>query len=347
MSQAPANPAGPSPMVLMETAWSFTRTQVLETAIELDLFTQIDNGAHTPDLLSRAAGADMRALRILLNALAGLKILDKAEGRFGLTEPAKLYLSRNSPSYVGNFLLHVQQIMPAWAHLTEVVRTGKPYQEVESSANRGEFFSKLVPGLFSMNWAGAQAAAQAVAGERRGLRVLDIGAGSGVWGIAFAKQDPQARVTIADFPTVIDVARKFVAEHGMTERFDYLSGNFRETDFGKGKYDIAILGHICHSEGERNTRTLFQRIKQALKPDGQLVIAEFLADEERREAAFPLLFAVNMLVNTEEGDTFTPSEIKTWLQEAGFSAVDMLNGPTPSPLIVAKAAADERGRKAA
>lgn len=347
MSQAPQAPTRPSPMMLMETAWSFTRTQVLKTAVELDLFTQVNNGHRTSESLAKVVGATERGVRMVLNALAGLKILEKAGEQYHLTEPARLFLSKNSPGYLGHFLLHVDQIMPAWSHLTEVIRTGQPYARVEKGEDEAEFFTKLVGGLFAMNWPGAQAAAKALVGERQGLRILDIGAGSGVWGIAFAHQDPQARVTIADYPPVIDVARRFVAEHGLTDRFDYLPGNFREVDFGRGQYDLAILGHICHSEGERNTRELFRRIKRALKPDGRLLIAEFLADEERKGAVFPLLFAVNMLVSTEEGDTFTVPEMKQWLQETGFGPVDFIEGPTPSPLMVAKAAADQRDRQAA
>lgn len=348
MSQVLPRPPEASPMTLMDTAWSFTKSEVLKTAVELGIFTEMDNGRRTPEALARAVGASERGVRMLLNALAGLNVLEKTGGgEYLLPESTRRFLSRNSPAYLGDFLLHVEQITPAWSHLTEVVRSGKPYARVESGEHQTEFFAKLVSGLFAMNWPGAQAAAQALVGSRRGLRILDIGAGSGVWGIAFAQQDPQARVTIADFPEVIEVAKGFVARHVMTGRFDYLPGNFREVDFGKGVYDLAILGHICHSEGERHTRTLFRRIRQALKPGGQLLIAEFLADEERKEALFPLLFALNMLVNTEEGDTFTRSELEQWLGEAGFGAVAFLDAPAPSPLIVAQTAADRAGESAA
>jgi ubiquinone/menaquinone biosynthesis C-methylase UbiE len=173
-------------------------------------------------------------------------------------------------------------------------------------------------------------------GQRSGLQILDIGAGSGVWGIAFAQQDPLARVTLVDYPKVLGIAKQFVARHVLADRFQYLAGNIREVDFGREQYDVAILGHICHSEGARNTRMLFQRIRRALRPGGRLLIAEFLVDEERRTETFPLLFAVNMLVNTEEGDTFSLTELRTWLEEAGFKTVETLEAPAPSPLIVAR-----------
>ncbi len=337
MSQAAAAQPSLSPMVLMDTAWGFTRTEILKTAVELDVFTQIERGRTSPHSLAEAIGASERGLRILLNALVGLSVLKKTGEQYQLSEGARRFLCKNSPAYMGEWLLHVNEMMPAWAHLTEVVRTGQPYRQVEGDGERGEFFARIVAGLFTMNAPGAQAAAKAMVGRRSGLRVLDIGAGSGVWGIAFAQEDPQARVTLVDVPKVLPIAKQFVAQHGLEDRFQYLAGNFREVDLGKEQHDVAILGHICHSEGARNTQTLFRRIRQALKPGGRLLIAEFLADEERRSALFPLIFAVNMLVNTEEGDTFTLSELRTWLTEAGFKSVETLEAPAPSPLIVASA----------
>ncbi len=334
MSQPTTAQPPPSPLTLMDTAWGFTRTQILKTAVELDIFTQIDKGYTSSKALAEALGVSERGVRILLNALVGLKVLEKQSEQYQLTEGARLFLSRSSGAYMGDWLLHVNQLMPAWAHLTEVVRSGAPFRQVEGEDDRGEFFSKLVAGLFTMNAPGAQAAAKAMVGQRSGLRILDIGAGSGVWGIAFAHQDPLARVTLVDYPKVIAIATQFVIQHGLANRFEYLAGNFREVDFGRDQYDVAILGHICHSEGTRNTKTLFQRIRRALKPGGRLLIAEFLVDEERKVETFPLLFAVNMLVNTEEGDTFTLSELRTWLHEAGFKTVETLEAPTPSPLIV-------------
>ena len=335
MSHTPTVQPLASPMMLMDTAWGFTRTQVLESGVELDIFTQIGRGHTNSKSLAQAIGASERGVRILLNALVGLRVLEKVGGQYQLTEGARIFLCKDSPAYMGEWLLHVNQLMPAWEHLTEVVRTGVPPKKVEGDGDRGEFFSKLVAGLFTMNAPGAQAAAKAMVGQRSGLRILDIGAGSGVWGIAFAQRDPLARVTLADYPKVLAVATQFVAQHGLANRFEYLAGNFREVDFGREQYDIALLGHICHSEGARNTQTLFQRIRRALKPGGRLLIAEFLVDEERRTETFPLLFAVNMLVNTEEGDTFSMSEMRTWLGEAGFKTVEMLEAPAPSPLIVA------------
>lgn len=347
VSTAAGSAERPNPGHLMHLAFAFGQTQVLQTAVELDLFTQIDNGLHTPRELAQATGASERGVRILANALTGLAVLSKEGERYFLTESSKTFLSTNSPTYIGGWIRHMDQLTDSWSQLTETVRTGRPPRTVEIEEHGAEFFAKLVETLYVMGSPGADAAGRAVVNGRRGLRVLDIGAGSGVWGIHMAKHDPEARVTVADFAKVIEVTKRFVARNGMTERFDYLPGSFRETDLGVGKYDVAILGHILHSEGEQHTKELLRKIRRALKPDGQLVIGEFLVDDERKDNLFGLLFAVNMLVNTEQGDTFSQTELQQWLREAGFGQTQVLEAPAPSPLIIGKVAAAKAGEKAA
>lgn len=338
-----ASPNKPSPAALMDLSFSFGKTHILQAAVDLNLFTHIDNGQDTPAALARACGGTERGTRIVANALVGLRVLEKNGDHYVLTDAARTFLSRNSRAYMGDWVAHMDQIKESWSHLACVVRTGMPARQVQDEEYGAEFFSKFVGSLFVMGKPGADLAAQTIVDNRRGLRILDVGAGSGVWGISFALRDREAHVTVADFAQVIEVTKRFVAEFGLSDRFDYIPGNFRETEFGENKYDVVTLGHILHSEGERHSKALLRKIRRALKPNGQLVIGEFLVDENRQENELGLLFAVNMLVNTEEGDTFTFNEISEWLREAGFGEVGRLEAPSPSPLIVAQvAAAKER-----
>lgn len=332
----------PNPALLMHLSFAFAQTQILQSAVDLELFTHIDEGRHTAAELAKAAGADERGIRILANALVGFKTLDRDGERYVLTDTSKTFLSKHSPAYIGNWVQNISELTEPWRNLTSVVKTGHPARKVETEEHGAEFFSRLVETLYVMGSPGADAAARNVVAGRRGLRVLDIGAGSGVWGIHMAKHDPEARVTVADFAKVIEVTKKFVARNGMTERFEYLPGDFRQTEFGESRFDIVTLGHICHSEGPRQTKELFAKIRRALKPDGQVVIGEFLVDEERKENQFGLIFAVNMLVNTQEGDTFSARELSQWLRDAGFGEVEMMDAPAPSPLIIGKVAVEKR-----
>ena len=153
--------------------------------------------------------------------------------------------------------------------------------------------------------------------EGRMIRVLDLAAGSGVWGIAQAQCSDAVHVTVVDWPGVIPVTRKTVAKFGLSERFTFVEGDLDEADFGSG-HDVAILGHILHSEGRDRSRALLAKTFKALKSGGTIAIAEFLVNADRTGPLNALLFAVNMLVNTDTGDTYSFEEIAGWLTEAGF-----------------------------
>jgi ubiquinone/menaquinone biosynthesis C-methylase UbiE len=327
-----------SPTPLLAATFGFAITSVLVAAVELDLFTAISRGADTVERLSQETKCSPRGLRILLNALAGCGHLAKEKGRYLLTPFSAAYLSKRSRTYAGSLALHSRMLRDNWDHLAEVVRTGKIRHAAEGAGDRGEFFSEFVDSLYGLNTPAAEAVARQLwKGQPPSpCHVLDVGAGSAVWSLALAKRAPQVRVTVADWPTVIEKATKhFVAREKMEDRYSYLPGDFRETDFGESAFDLAYLGHVCHGEGAGGTRKLFGRLRRALKKGGRVVIADMLPDEERCQATFPLLFAVNMLVNTENGDTFTLGEYRHWLEASGFRQVRALNVPGPSPVIVA------------
>ena len=326
-----------SPQQVLEVTWGFAATHIVTTALELDLFSCLDEGRATIEAIARETGCSNRGLRILLDALVGMKYLDKTGDQYTLAPVAKTYLSRKSSSYLGGLVLHSRQLQTNWARLTGVVRTGRTPHAVESEEDHGEFFAQFVDALYALhNPAAAVAARELCSDGIPGRRVLDIGAGSAVWSLAFVQCDPQARVTVVDWPSVIErVTRKCVAREGADGHYSYLPGNFRNCDFGDSAFEVAILGHICHSEGAARTEQLLAHVHRALKPGGHVLIAEVIPDDDRRTAAFPLLFAVNMLVNTEDGDTFTLAQYRQWLEAAGFEQVRTVEAPSPSPLIIA------------
>jgi len=166
------------------------------------------------------------------------------------------------------------------------------------------------------------------------VRVLDLGAGSGVWGIAHAHSSPQVTVTAVDWAGVIEVTKKTVRRFGLLERFTFVPGDLLEADFGTG-HSLATIGHILHSMGAESSKILLKKAHAALAPGGSIAIAEFLVNPERTGPVNGLIFAVNMLVNTDKGDTFSFEEISEWLRDAGFSDIRTLPGPGPSPLILA------------
>ena len=164
--------------------------------------------------------------------------------------------------------------------------------------------------------------------------MLDIGAGSGVWGIALAHQSPHVTVRAVDWPAVLKVTDKLARRHGVGNRLRTVAGDLLKADFGTG-HQVATIGHILHSEGRDRSRQLLRKTFRALAPGGTIVISEFMPEDDRTGPPSPLIFAVNMLLHTEAGDTFTFAEMAEWLREAGFANPRLLKAPAPSPLLLA------------
>jgi ubiquinone/menaquinone biosynthesis C-methylase UbiE len=229
-----------------------------------------------------------------------------------------------------------RQLIPNWLQLREAVGTGRPVVAANDEADGQQFFAEFVEGLFPLSYQAAQ-----VLGEHLGIpraaspvSVLDIGAGSGVWGIALARQSPNVTIHAVDWPAVLKVTRSVAKRHGVGDRLRTAPGDLLEADFGAG-HQVATIGHILHSEGRARSRQLLRKTFAALAPAGTVVISEFLPNDDRTGPPTPLIFAVNMLLHAAAGDTFTFAEISAWLREAGFKNPRLLEAPAPSPLILA------------
>jgi hypothetical protein len=221
--------------------------------------------------------------------------------------------------------------------LTEIVRSGKPAAAVNVEGEGAAFFQKFVEDIFPLSRQAAVGLANhlKLADTKSRVSVLDLASGSGVWGVSLAEKSPYVSVTAVDWPAVLPVTRRVVERHGLAERFAYVAGDLGDVDFGRG-HDIATLGHILHSEGIERSKMLLKKTFDAMAPGGTIAIAEWLVNDDRSGPPPGLIFAVNMLVNTERGDTFSFGEIARWLSAAGFVSARVLEElPCPSPLILA------------
>jgi len=321
----------------MQLAWGYAPPLILEAALDFRLFDRLERSPKTVEELAAESGASTRGLTAILNALVGLELLARRGSRYALTPESASFLVSTKPAYHGGFFQHMtRQSVPHWMQLTEAVRTGRPVVTGNQEATGAEFFAEFVEGLFPLSYRAAQ-----VLGEHLGIpraagsvSVLDIGAGSGVWGIALAHQSPRVTVLAVDWPRVLQVTRAIAQRHGVGDRLTTIAGDLLEADFGAG-HRVATIGHILHSEGRERSRQLLRKTFQALAPGGTIAISEFLPNDDRTGPPTPLIFAVNMLVHTEAGDTFTFAEIARWLGEAGFENPRLLEAPAPSPLILA------------
>jgi SAM-dependent methyltransferase len=333
---ARSNPV--TPQRIMEMVWGFAPPMIAEAALHNGIFDAMDAGAKTLSQIREKTNTSLRGITILLDGLIATGLVHRRGENFILAPDAAAFLVHTKPAFVGGLMKHVsRQLIASWMGLSECVRTGRPHRPVNQESVGGEFFAQFVEDIFNMSFASASAAAEALLNDRDGaVSVLDIAAGSGVWGIAMARNRPHVRVTAVDWHNVIPITRRVAGIHNVAGQFNYVEGDILQADFGKG-HQIATLGHILHSEGEARSRQLLQHVHAAMAPGGTIVIGEFLPDEGRRGPAVPLIFAVNMLVNTDEGSTFTFKQIASWLKEAGFKRPRMLKVPGPWPLILAEA----------
>lgn len=328
-------PPPPTPERLTQYAFSFAPPLLLQTAVELQVFDFLDQSPLSLEEISSRTGASLRGLRALLNALVGFEFLVRNDdGRYALTSESEIFLVRDKPDYRGDFFTLIPRHIQNWLKLKDAVQSGEPVRMGDSEREVPEFFRELVKPLFNINFAPATALASELKRTREVNSVLDLGAGSGVWGIVLATHFPQARVTAVDFPGVLEVTEQTAEKHGMANRFRFSAGDLLTADFGV-QYDVAVLGHILHSEGENRSRQLLAKVFNSLAPGGTIAIAEWLVNKTRTAPPHSLMFAVNMLVHTNEGDTFSFEEISSWSSEAGFRDARLLDAPGVSPLILA------------
>ena len=323
-------------MKFMNDLWAARFSLTLIAAIDLDVFTLISKGNKTVQSIAKVLNAPHRPVERLLDALVGMGYATKRGTQLGLTPVADTFLVSTKPTFIGAMADESRITLPGWMQLAEVVRTGNPIEQVDTAQGR-EFFPRLVRAIFPMSYQAARTLVGALPAVKlkKVHRILDVAAGSGAWSLPFAQALPDARVTAMDYPEVTAVTRQYAAELGVAGRYDYLEGDLRQVDFGREQYDVVILGHIIHTEGEKWGKALISKSYNALKPGGMLVIAEMIPNDSRTAPVFPLLFGLNMILHTKEGDVFTTAQYRQWLKQAGFKNVKTVEADSPSPLILA------------
>lgn len=321
----------------MQFAWGYAPTLIIAAAVQHRVFDLLDESPKTVQQLAKKSGASERGLTAIANALVGLNFLSRKGNRYTLTPESAAFLVSSRPGFLGALYRHMSsQIIPKWMQLDRVVRTGKPAMAVNEQKTGAAFFAEFVEALFPMGYHAVVALGEhlKISKTKTPIRVLDIAAGSGVWGIALAEQSPLVRISAVDWPEVLKVTRRVAKRHGVADRLETIPGDIGKVDFGSG-YQIATLGHILHSEGRERSQRLLKKVFKALASGGTIVIGEFVPNDQRTGPPNALIFAVNMLVNTEQGDTFTFSEMSQWLRESGFRNPRQLDVGGVSPLILA------------
>jgi len=319
-----------TPDRIMEMVRAFQRSRVLLTAYELELFTVLGNESKSSAGVAGALGTEQRATERLMNALCALELLDKKENRFSNTPLAQRFLVKNSPDFMGN-LSHSVNLWDTWSTLTRAVYKGTTVMEKKIN-DRGEKW--LTAFIASMHNRAGKIAPKVV--DKLNLskvtRVLDIGGGSGAYAMAFVKAGPDINAAVFDLPNVIPITQQYIEQEGLTGKIKTIKGDYTHDPLGKG-YDLIFLSAIIHINSYEGNMKLLKKCSEALNPGGQVVIQDFIMDEDRTTPPSGALFALNMLVSTEAGDTYTESEVRDWMTAAGLASIKRIDTPFGTTLI--------------
>jgi (2Fe-2S) ferredoxin/predicted O-methyltransferase YrrM len=323
--------AGVVPDDLTAMIRGYQESRILLPAIELDVVTAVGGGA-TGAEVARKCRTDRRATELLLNALVALDVLQVRGDRYAVTPVAARFLVAGAPDDARDALKHNLSLWTTWSSLTDAVREGHVSLRAEMRSRGDDWTVPFIAAMHRNASARAPAVVEAV-GAAAVKRMLDVGGGSGAYAIAFAQANPALAAVVLDLPTVVPIAASHITEVGLTRRVTTRAGDLRRDDFGSG-YDLVFLSAICHMLGPDGNRDLLKRAAKALAPGGRVVVQDFILEPDRTKPRQAVLFAINMLVGTEAGSTYTEAEYAAWLEAAGLAAVRRIRLPGPADLMV-------------
>jgi predicted O-methyltransferase YrrM len=319
-----------NPGRLMRISGAYWESFPLHVAVNLDVFTLIGEGSLTGEEIATRLKGNARAVRTLLDAVAAMGLLIKKTDQYFNTEAAKTLLIKNSPRYIGFAIKHHHHLVSAWSKLLQAVKTGKPVRKKRRTRAELESFlmamynnaSNLAPGIIK----------EIDLSERRHL--LDLGGGPGTYAIHFCQANPNLRATVFDLATTAPFAQKTIKKFGLSSRIDFQAGDYLR-DSVQGTYDVVWLSQILHAMGPEHCRVAIERAVAVLEPGGLILVHDFLLNDSHDGPLFPTLFALNMLVNTEEGRSYSEGEIRDMLVKAGVRNIQRLpfRGPNDSGIL--------------
>jgi SAM-dependent methyltransferase len=318
-AEAPLNPG-----IVFEMVQAHQRTAALKAAIELDVFRAVGEGPGDVASIARQCSASERGIRILCDFLTIHGVLLKEDGHYKHTPSSAAFLDPRSPACMASVaqFLSNPDFNESYAHLTEVVRNGRTYLKGEGTVEPENplwvlFAEKMAPMMGPM---AGPLGAIVLQGRTGPIRVLDIAAGHGLFGIEIAKQNPQARVTGLDWAPVLRVALDNARKAGVQDRYNMLPGSAFDVDFG-GPYDAVLLTNFLHHFDKPTCVTLLKKVHAALRPGGCAATLEFVPNEDRVSPPMPAAFSMTMLVSTAAGDAYTLSELTAMYVDAGYSGI--------------------------
>jgi 2-polyprenyl-3-methyl-5-hydroxy-6-metoxy-1,4-benzoquinol methylase len=335
MSHQPPSPE----KILSHTLQGMASTTALGAAATHSLFTHIEGGAGTAEEIARAAGISVRGAQALLDAMVALELV-KVDGKYKNSPEASFYLVEGKPAYLG---AHAKMVFSpfgrSFLNLPEVVKTGASDFEYGADVADNPFWEELVLAIVPLALPVTHALVERLKNfaTMASPSVLDIGGGSGIFSVALLQANKTATSTQIDWAAVNRIAERFVARHGFADHFKTIDGDFHTANLGEGAYDVVIYSNIAHQESPAENIAMFHKAKKALKPDGVLVISDFVLNDDRTSNhPWTGIFHTFMLLQSKAGATWRQADYRAWLNEAGFQKIEFSPTMSPSTLVIAR-----------
>jgi hypothetical protein len=319
---------------LLEISRGYQASSLLMASAELDVFAILAREPMSADQLASSLDADRRATAILADALAAIGLLEKVDGVYSPAPGTAQTLTAEGESSILHYVLHGASCARSWVQLADSVEMGGP---VNTGPGIRGAAAELASFIEAMEVINRQVAPEVVAslGTPAFEHMLDVGGGPATWSIAFAQAVPRARFTVYDRPEVLPIARKYVDAAGLIDRFDFVPGDFYSDRSLPSGSDLAWVSAIVHQNSRQQNRDLFEKVHSALNSGGRIMVRDVVMNGSRTSPPFGAMFAINMLVRTERGGTFTLSELTEDLEAAGFAHVELIRSATDMSSVVA------------
>ncbi len=285
----------------------FMPARILLTANNIGVFELLRSWKNLSEITS-SLKTDKRGTELLLNALTALGLVQKRTGKYRNTALSMKFLVKDSPYYQGNIIRHADSLWRSWSELDSIVRSGKPCAQDRD-------FDSFISGMHDI----AKLRCKEVVDKLplKGVkRALDLGGGPGTYSMELAKRG--IRVTLFDRAETLKIAKGFIKDRQLKD-IEFMAGDFMKDPIGKG-YDLVFISQILHAYSEEDNLFILKKVKKSLNKGGKVVVQEFFVNPSHTSPLWGAIFAINMLVNTTGGRTYSPSEIKSWFKKTGFKS---------------------------
>ena len=316
---------------LMQIITGYQRSRIILSAVELNIFDQLSVNELSSSELAAKINAVPASLEKLLNVLASLNLLVKKHTKFSNSASSAKFLVKSSPDFLGG-VMHQNHLWDTWSKLSEVVKSKDAKKKSDINQSGDEWLKAFIAAMHARGISRAKSVKTLI--DFTGVnRILDIGGGSGVFASTFIKDDASMSAVIFDLPNVVPITREYIDKDNMSERISTLSGNYIIDDIGSG-YDLIFLSAVIHSNSYDENALLIKKCASALNRNGKIAILDYIMNDDRTSPIGGAIFAINMLVGTDEGTTYTETEIKEWMSVAGLKDFSLINAGEGNGLLI-------------